>query len=197
MALATLVAASGFLVGGGAQAHAAECPSGDCNQEAAVWVDNQVQQTGYWCGPAATRVALSARGFQYEQGDLANMLGTTVDGTASIDNVTQVLDNLEHTTYYQSKWIPGEYASDAATEQLRSDIQYDIQRDYPLVINVVGSATDTSGGYHSYSGGHYMAVSAFKDYGNLALVDDVANGSFYWMDTKSLADWIAGRGYSA
>jgi hypothetical protein len=35
-------------------------------------VDNQIRETGYWCGPAATRIALSA---------LAAELGTTENGT--------------------------------------------------------------------------------------------------------------------
>src|SRR4051794_2125609 len=34
-------------------------------------VDYQVQQTGYWCGPAATRIALSARGVYRSQSQLA------------------------------------------------------------------------------------------------------------------------------
>ncbi|OSC69125.1 hypothetical protein B5180_27835, partial [Streptomyces sp. BF-3] len=37
-------------------------------------IDYQVQQTGYWCGPAATRIALSARTAAPSQGELAAQL---------------------------------------------------------------------------------------------------------------------------
>src|SRR5690242_19032231 len=36
--------------------------------------DYQAQQTGYWCGPASTRIALSTRGAPPSQQTLANEL---------------------------------------------------------------------------------------------------------------------------
>ena len=39
--------------------------------EVVLNVDYQVQETGYWCGPAAVRIALSARGIYRSQADLA------------------------------------------------------------------------------------------------------------------------------
>ena len=54
-------------------------------------VDYQVQETGYWCGPAATRIALSARGVYRSQSQLAAELGTTTGGTDWIGQVTGVL----------------------------------------------------------------------------------------------------------
>jgi len=44
-------------------------------------IDFQYQQTGYWCGPAATRIALSARISPPSQQQLANELPTTTNGT--------------------------------------------------------------------------------------------------------------------
>src|SRR5262249_23003396 len=47
--------------------------------------DYQIQQTGYWCGPASTRIALSARISPPSQQELADQLPTTVNGTDSIE----------------------------------------------------------------------------------------------------------------
>jgi peptidase C39-like protein len=44
-------------------------------------IQYQVQSTGYWCGPAATRIALSARIAPPSQQTLADQLGTTTNGT--------------------------------------------------------------------------------------------------------------------
>src|SRR3954451_21066706 len=50
-------------------------------------IDFQYQQTGYWCGPAATRIALSARISPPSQQQLANELPTTTNGTDWIGQV--------------------------------------------------------------------------------------------------------------
>lgn len=39
------------------------------------------QETGYWCGPAATQVVLNGRGIRRTEADLARRMGTDTDGT--------------------------------------------------------------------------------------------------------------------
>jgi len=57
--------------------------------------DGALQPNGYYCGPAATRIALSAHGQPPTFDALAQDLGTTRDGTKSIDDITRVLN--QHT----------------------------------------------------------------------------------------------------
>src|SRR5207253_1755512 len=70
--------------------------SSDSLNEGAQWkvldVDYQVQQNGYWCGPASTRIAISARRGAPSQADLARQLGTTTNGTDWIGQVTNTLN---------------------------------------------------------------------------------------------------------
>jgi hypothetical protein len=160
----------------------------------------QWQQNGFYCGPAAVRIALTARGYYYTQDYIASQLGTTVNGTNSAADTTRVLNQLGNTGFYETKWIPGNSATQAEINRLQWDIMYDIPRGYPLVVNVVGQAMDTDGDYHSYWGGHYMTVVGFTDDGwTVKLADPAdANGyGWYWMTTTRLAHWIAARGYSA
>jgi hypothetical protein len=160
----------------------------------------QWQETGYYCGPAATRIALTGRGYYYSQSYIAGQLGTTVNGTNSAYDTTRVLNSLGETGFYETKMIPGQWATDAEIARLKWDVLYDIPRGYPLVANVVGTAVDTDGDAHSYGGGHYLAVVAYRDNGNTVKIADSADANgygWYWMSTTRLAHWIAMRGYSA
>ncbi len=166
----------------------------------ALYYQFQWQENGYYCGPAAVRIALTSRNLYYTQNDLAGQLGTTTDGTSSAADTTRVLNGLGQTGWYETKYIGGNYATDAQKALLRSDILLDIDRGYPLVTNIVGTAVDTDGDAHSYSGGHYITVIGYDAGGGIAKIADPAdaNGAgWYSMDTNLLADWIAGRGYSA
>jgi hypothetical protein len=160
----------------------------------------QWQQTGYWCGPAATRIALTGRGYYYSQSYIAGQLGTTVNGTNSAYDTTRVLNSLGRTRFYETKMIPGNMATNSEISRLKSDILYDIPRGYILVANVVGTAVDTDGDAHSYRGGHYIAIVGYKDNGNTVKIADTADANgygWYWISVTRLAHWIAMRGYSA
>jgi hypothetical protein len=170
--------------------------------EARIDYEFQWQETGYWCGPAATRMALTGRGYFYSQGAIANALGTTTEGTSSVYEITRVLNDFGDTQFYETRMIPGTWATDEEIALLRSDVRYDIANGYPIVANVVGTAVDVDGNSHTYSGGHYLAVVGYRDDGNAVRIADSAvvganpTGS-YWMSTERLAHWIGLRGYSA
>lgn len=100
-------------------------------------IDYQVQQTGYWCGPAATRIALSARISPPSQSTLAAQLGTTVNGTDHISQVTGVLNANLGTGWYETKEMPNDPPTQAQRDLLWYDIVLDIDHNYPLVANIV------------------------------------------------------------
>lgn len=160
----------------------------------------QWQQNGYYCGPAAVRMALTARGYYHSQDTLAYHLGTDTNGTDSAYDTTRVLNSMGQTGSYETKMIPGGTATQAEIDRLQWDVVYDIDRGYPLVVNVVGYATDTDGDTHSYSGGHYLVITGYSNDGWTVKVADSADANgygWYWMETTRMAHWIAMRGYSA
>src|SRR5262245_48014392 len=61
---------------------AATAPAGVSQKQTTV--DGALQPNGYYCGPAATRIALSAHGTPPTFDALADDLGTTKAGTQSI-----------------------------------------------------------------------------------------------------------------
>ncbi|WP_026422857.1 C39 family peptidase [Actinokineospora inagensis] len=179
-----------------ATAAAAGCPDGVCSSKYLSY-SGQQQINGYYCGPAATRAALSVRLINVpSQSSLAAGLGTTVNGTDHISQVTGVLRNYVG-GWYETKEIGGSYAAQWQVDLLVADVRLNINNAFPIVANVVGYAYDTNGGVHSYSGGHYLTVVGYEQGANISVIFDPAQGVQYNMETWRLADWIAGRGYSA
>lgn len=160
--------------------------------------DYEAQNTYYNCGPAATRNALSATGIDRTQEELGAELGTTEMGTNSAEDTTRVLNAEVKGSPYQTRMFAGT-PSPAQMDRLQADVVKAITDGRGVVANVVGDATDTNGGWHSYGGGHYIAVVGYKDNGRTVRIADSANAAdpAYWITTIDLANWIATRGYSA
>ncbi|MGC1211530.1 MAG: C39 family peptidase [Micromonospora sp.] len=157
----------------------------------------EAQPNAYYCGPASTRIALSAEGKAVSQDELAQKLGTTVDGTASAFDITRVLNE-----YTGGKYKTVEISNDVATkeqvERLRADVKAAVDQGRPVVANAMGAGVDVDGVQHSFPG-HYVTVVEYKDDGNTVKIADPASpgNPEYWMDVTEVANWIAGRGYSA
>jgi Peptidase_C39 like family len=161
--------------------------------------DPMLQVNGYYCGPAATRIALSAKGITPDQDGLAAALGTTRAGTDSINDVTRVLNN--HVgARYQSTEIPGRDVSQEQTDRLQTDIMISLNEGDPVVANIAGTVEDTAGEVHSYPGGHYLTVTGYTDQGRIVKITDPADrkgSNEYLVHTDYLAKWIASRGYTS
>ena len=160
-------------------------------------VSYQAQPNFYYCGPAATRNALTADGKNIGMDDLARQMGTTEAGTNSANDITAALNKISGQRYTTTE-ISDARASDAQKAKLRTDIVDALDNDRAVVANVAGTATDTDGVSHSYEGGHYIAVHGYRDGGQQVKIADSANpdSASYWITTDNLADWIATRGYS-
>ncbi|MER7416098.1 C39 family peptidase [Micromonospora peucetia] len=161
--------------------------------------DYQAQSTFYNCGPAAVRNALSAAGIARSQDALGAQLGTDEMGTDSAEDTTRVLNATVKGDPYRTRMIPGGSATPAQMDRLQADVVAAITDARGVVVNVAGSATDIDGGWHSFPGGHYVAVVGYQDEGKLVKIADSANPATasYWMSTIALANWAATRGYSA
>jgi hypothetical protein len=162
--------------------------------------DFESQINGYYCGPAATRIAASARISPPSQDSIANAMGTTTNGTNSAADTTQELNALEGTGFYHTTFIPGSDATSAEADQLQANVVHAISSGYGIVANIVGSAQDTSGNYHEYDGGHYISIIGYTDDGRDVRIADPAvseDQGLYTMSTIDLANWMGTRGYSS
>ncbi|MGW4229911.1 C39 family peptidase [Streptomyces sp. NBC_01102] len=164
-------------------------------------IDYQIQETGYWCGPAAARIALSARMAPPSQGDLAWQLGTTEAGTDHIGQVTRVLNSNLGGGWYETKEMPNDPPTQGQRDLLWNDIVFDIDRNYPLVANIVAPPGNQPPGYPSdQTIYHYFTVFGYDEVDRTVLIADPASFSgsqIYWISFDQLATLIPPKGYSA
>ncbi|MFV2102603.1 C39 family peptidase [Micromonospora sp. LOL_024] len=159
----------------------------------------EAQPNFYYCGPAATRNALSVQGKNIDVHAMAKQMGTTEAGTDSINDITPVLNKETGKDVYKSVEIPDPTADDKQTHKLREDIVRTVDEGRAVVANIAGTTTDTDGTTHAFEGGHYISVVGYHDNGDTVTIADSAdpNQASYQISTDNLADWIATRGYSA
>ncbi|MEU8179988.1 C39 family peptidase [Micromonospora sp. NPDC049047] len=201
----------GMLVAGGcalgpavaaqaAPAPAAPAPSSqtDRSAERILAIDYQAQPNFFYCGPAATRIALSAQGKTFTQDAVARLLGTTEAGTPSALDTTRVLNELTGGKYRTTE-IRDSVARPDQVEQLRHNVLAAVDAGRPVVANIKGTTVDVDGNPHSYEGGHYVALVGYRDGGDTIRVADPADPALgeYWVSLPKVANWIAERGYSA
>lgn len=159
-----------------------------------------LQPNYYYCGPSATRVALSAHGKVYSEDRIASWLGTTTNGTGSAYDVTRVLNAKLGQNRYHTTEIPGAAATPGDIATLKANVVQAISQGDVVVANVAGHYTDDNGDYHAYEGGHYLAIWGYTHNGNTVKVADSADtvGSpYYTISVKKMANWIATRGYAS
>jgi hypothetical protein len=179
-------------------AHAADTSSSGPGANKVIGYAGDLQPNGYYCAPAAVRIALSAHGHTPGFDDLAKDLHTTAAGTDSIHDVTRVM-NYNLGGGYHSVEISGQKATPEQTERLRTDVVTSINHGDPVVANIVGTVSDTIGEVHSYNGGHYLTISGYTEDGRLISVTDPADrigSNEYQVPVERMAHWIASRGYS-
>ncbi|MEV0808685.1 C39 family peptidase, partial [Micromonospora sp. NPDC050200] len=131
---------------------------------------------------------------------MAKEMGTTENGTNSINDITPVLNKeTGKNDAYHSVEIKDSKADDKQTDKLRTDIVRTVDDGRAVVANIAGTTTDTDGGVHSFEGGHYISVVGYQDNGKIVTIADSANPdqASYQITVDNLADWIATRGYSA
>jgi hypothetical protein len=177
------------------------CINGTCAlpAEKVLNVEYQVQQTSYWCGPAATRIALSARMTPPSQATLAAELGTTVNGTDWIGQVTSVLSQHLGAGRYRTTEMPNDPPTQAQSDHLWSDITFSIDNGYAIVANIVAPASNHPPGYPNYTIYHYFTVIGYNRATKQVKIADPANfggNQLYWLTFDQLATLIPPKGYS-
>jgi hypothetical protein len=163
-------------------------------------VDYQVQQTSYWCGPAATRIALSARIGPPSQATLASDLGTTTNGTDWIGQITNELNDELGASRYATTEIPNDPPTQVQRDRLWGDIVLSIDNNYPVVANIVAPPSNHPPGYPNETIYHYFAVIGYNPDTSEVYIADSANfsgNSLYWLSFNQLATLIPPKGYAA
>jgi hypothetical protein len=163
-------------------------------------VQYEVQQTGYWCGPAATRIALSTKVNPPSQGALANELGTTVNGTDYIGQVTSVLNAHLGGGAYATRSLPSDPPTPEQKSQFWRDIVADIDNNAPIVANIVAPPGNHPPGYPNETIYHYLTIIGYNPDTREVFIADPASfrgNQLYWLSFDQLATLVPPKGYAA
>jgi hypothetical protein len=162
--------------------------------------ETRLQPNYYYCGPAATRIALSTHAESVDFDRIASELGTTTSGTQSANDITRVMNAHFGAGRYKTVEISGQKASPDQIATLQKDVVATVNDGDAVVANIAGTVTDTAGEVHSYPGGHYLTVVGYADKGGVVRIADPADTAGtpeYDLNVGTLANWTATRGYSA
>ena len=179
--------------------------SSDSLDEGHTWkvlnVHYEAQVNGYWCGPTATRIALSARMNPPTPASLATQLGTTTNGTDSIDLVTGVLNANLGGGPYETVLMPNDPPTPEQRNRFWDDIVASIDQNYPVVANIVAPPNNHPPGYpNNTTIFHYFTIIGYNPDTREAYIADPANfggHSMYWLSFDQLATLVPPKGYSA
>lgn len=150
------------------------------------------QDTGYWCGPASTQMALSARGKFVDEATLARECKTTTAGTSSVSSIEKVLDVRLPEARYTSTYRTTRGGDDRA--RFWWDVVRSIDNGFAVVLNFVvppgkGPRGVKGSQSPSYRGQtyHYVTCVGWSDEGNggrpaVLIADSGFAPNVYWMD---------------
>ncbi|MER7014443.1 C39 family peptidase [Saccharopolyspora sp. NPDC000359] len=166
-------------------------------------LDYQAQRTSYWCGPTATRIALSSKTDDLpDQAALAAALGTTENGT---DTIQQVVDGMNKqlggAAHYEARDWSDKQLTPELKDQLWSDIVRNVNDGKAMVANIVAKPGNQPPGYPSNQTiYHYVAIAGYDEANKTVHISDPAHFSGiedYWLDLDHLASLIEPKGYTA
>jgi hypothetical protein len=163
------------------------------------------QETGYWCGPGSTRMAISTHmTTPPSQTELADFMGTTKEGTVRADEVRALNNYLAPSVAYVSVPMDSVPTQDQR-DLLKATVVSRISNGWPVVANVLSGWRPP--GYPSGTIGHFVAVVGYDQHGDQVMIADPAGAGSpgprwndvpktYWISMQNLGTWIGGRGYS-
>lgn len=167
------------------------------------------QETGYWCGPAATQVVLNSRGLIVPEVTLAREIGTTVRGTDYVGLIERILDLRVPDARYTSVYIENDPPTAVQRETLWRNLKRSIDAGYGVVMNWVAPPSNKPRGVKGsisprYSGGttyHYVAAMGYDDaVPGIGRAVWIADSGFqpqgYWISFDQCASLIPPKGYA-
>lgn len=137
----------------------------------------QAQQTGWCCGPASARIALTCRGIYLSQDQLIREIGTDEDGTDYVGLITPILTShtkAQHWAYYPKA---------GAVALVWQNIVASIDAGFALVVNIVSDpGVVRAPGYPWSTIWHYVCVIGYDPATREVIVADPANfsGNSHW-----------------
>ncbi|WP_367582387.1 C39 family peptidase [Tsukamurella tyrosinosolvens] len=163
------------------------------------------QETGFWCGPASSQIALNTRGIQAAEVDLARELGTTVNGTNHVGLIRDLLNRRLPGANYKAIFLENDPPSEAQKNTLWANLVRSIDAGYGVVMNWVAPPSNYPRGVKGsvsprYGGGvvyHYVTAMGYDDVARAVWIADSGfQPQGYWISFDQCASLIPPKGYT-
>lgn len=163
------------------------------------------QETGFWCGPASSQIALNTRGIQAAEVDLARELGTTVNGTNHVGLIRDLLNRRLPGANYKAVFLENDPPSEAQKNTLWANLVRSIDAGYGVVMNWVAPPSNYPRGVKGsvsprYGGGvvyHYVTAMGYDDAARAVWIADSGfQPQGYWISFDQCASLIPPKGYT-
>jgi predicted chitinase len=170
------------------------------------------QETYYNCGPGSSQLVLDARGITVTEAELSAVLGTTSDGTPSIDNIARGLNHYDPESRYEAMWMPNDPPTPDEVNLLRERIFRTVAwgrgcvanfvvppSNYPRAVAKADPNLPNAGGQSpAYGGGvvfHYVSIlGADSSDDTVMIVDPGFQPATYWVTVTQLASMVTPHG---
>lgn len=148
------------------------------------------QETGWWCGPAATQVVLNSRGIKLKESWIAEQIeyienpgrGDDRDGTDYVGHIETFLKRQVPDAKYTSVFMPQDPPTKAQREKLWKDLKSSIDAGWGVVANIVAPPSNLPAGTKGSVPPPYMRWTTTYHYVAIMGYDD---------DPANRAVWIA------
>lgn len=168
----------------------------------------RVAQEKFWdCGPASTQIVLQAAGVEMSEDQLIRELGTTTDGTNTVEQALPVLNRMTD-GQYKAVWMPHDPPSQREQDTLWENIKGSIDAGFGVVLNFEvpssnfprGTRGSVSPQYRGAKVWHYVACMGYADDGpggkHIWIADPGFQPFGYWMSLHQAATAIPPHAYA-
>lgn len=162
------------------------------------------QETGWYCGPAATQVILNSRNIIVSEDELAKKIGTTFNGTDFVGLIERVLDVRVPEANYTSVDMRADPPTQADKDALWRNIVRSIDGGWGVVMNWVAPPSNYPRGVKGsvsprYQGDvvyHYVACMGYDDVERAVWIADSGfQPQGYWISFEQCASLIPPKAY--
>ena len=168
----------------------------------------RVAQEKFWdCGPASTQIVLQSAGVEMSEEQLIRELGTTTDGTNTVEQALPVLNRVTD-GQYKAVWLPHDPPTQREEDTLWNNIKGSIDAGFGCVLNFEvpssnfprGTRGSVSPQYRGNKIWHYVACMGYADDGPGGKHVWIADPGFqpfgYWMSLHQAASAIPPHAYA-
>jgi len=168
---------------------------------------NVAQEKFFDCCPASTQIVLDGLGVAQTEDALIREIGTTTDGTNTVEQALPVLNRLTSGAYV-AVWLPNDPPTGEQVETLWRNLTSSIDAGYGCVLNFEVPANNFPRGTRgslspAYRGGkvwHYVACMGYANDGpggrHLWIADPGFSPFGYWMSLEQAATAIPPHAYA-